>query len=41
VHASLEALNQGVKEVLLNLGNGKSPISSALKHEAGTVITSE
>ncbi len=41
VHAALEALNQGVKEVLVTSGVGKQPISSALKHEAGTVITSE
>ncbi len=41
VHAGLEALNQGVKEILVTSGEGKQPISSALKHEVGTVITSE
>jgi len=41
VHAGLEALKQGVKEVIITLGTGKNPISSALKHETGTVITSE
>ena len=41
VHAALEALNKGVKEVLVTSGVGKQSISSALKHEAGTVITSE
>ena len=41
VHAALEALNQGVKEVLVTSGTSKQPISSSLKHEAGTVITSE
>jgi acetylglutamate/LysW-gamma-L-alpha-aminoadipate kinase len=41
VHAALDALNQGVKEVLVTSGVGKQPISSALKHESGTVITSE
>ena len=41
VHAGLEALNQGVKEVLVTSGTVKCPISSALKHEVGTVITSE
>jgi acetylglutamate/LysW-gamma-L-alpha-aminoadipate kinase len=41
VHAALEALNQGVKEVLITSGLGKQPISSALKHERGTVVTSE
>ena len=41
VHAALEALNQGVSEVLITSGVGKNPISSALKHETGTVITRE
>ena len=41
VHAALAALNQGVGEVLITSGLEKKPISSALKHECGTVITSE
>ncbi|MCJ7794116.1 acetylaminoadipate kinase, partial [Candidatus Bathyarchaeota archaeon] len=41
VHAALEALNQGVKEVLVTSGTGNQPISSALKHQVGTVITGE
>jgi acetylglutamate/LysW-gamma-L-alpha-aminoadipate kinase len=41
VHAALEALNQGVNEVLVTSGVKKRPISSALKHKSGTVITSE
>jgi acetylglutamate/LysW-gamma-L-alpha-aminoadipate kinase len=41
VHAALEALNQGVKEVLVTSGVRQQPISSALKHKAGTVITNE
>jgi acetylglutamate/LysW-gamma-L-alpha-aminoadipate kinase len=41
VHAALEALNQGVPEVLITAGSGKLPISSALKHECGTVISRE
>ncbi len=41
IHAALEALTQGVKEVLVTSGIKKQPISSALKHESGTVITSE
>jgi acetylglutamate/LysW-gamma-L-alpha-aminoadipate kinase len=41
VHAALDALKQGVKEVLVTSGVRKQPISSALKHESGTVITSE
>ncbi len=39
VHAALEALNQAVGEVLITSGLGEKPISAALKHEAGTVIT--
>jgi len=39
VHAALEALNQGVHEVLITSGLGEKPISTALKHEAGTVVT--
>jgi acetylglutamate/LysW-gamma-L-alpha-aminoadipate kinase len=41
VHAALEALNQGVKEVLVTSGVRQHPVSSALKHEAGTVIAHE
>jgi acetylglutamate/LysW-gamma-L-alpha-aminoadipate kinase len=41
VHAALEALNQGVKEVLVTSGVKQQPISSTLKHESGTVMTSE
>jgi len=41
VHAALEALNQEVREVLVTSGDKQQPISSALKHESGTVITSE
>ena len=41
VHAALEALSQGVNEVLVTSGDKKQPISSALKYESGTVITSE
>ena len=39
VHAALEALNQGVAEVLITSGLGEHPISAALKHEVGTVVT--
>jgi len=39
VHAALEALNQGVSEVLITSGLDEKPISKALKHEAGTVVT--
>jgi acetylglutamate/LysW-gamma-L-alpha-aminoadipate kinase len=41
VHAALEALNQGVKEVLVTAGAGNEPVSSALNHKVGTVITGE
>lgn len=41
VHAALEALNQGVLEVLITSGLGEKPISAAIRHEAGTVITRE
>ena len=41
VHAALEALNQGIGEVLITSGLKKRPISSALKHECGTVISRE
>jgi [amino group carrier protein]-L-2-aminoadipate 6-kinase len=41
VHAATEALNQGVGEVLITSGTTKNPISAALKHETGTVITRE
>jgi acetylglutamate/LysW-gamma-L-alpha-aminoadipate kinase len=40
VHAALEALNQGVGEVLITSGLGEKPISAALKHDVGTVVTS-
>jgi [amino group carrier protein]-L-2-aminoadipate 6-kinase len=39
VHAGLEALNSGVGEILITSGAGKNPITLALKHETGTVIT--
>ena len=39
VHAAMEALNQGVEEVLITSGTAKAPISTVLKHETGTVIT--
>jgi acetylglutamate/LysW-gamma-L-alpha-aminoadipate kinase len=41
IHAALEALNQGVEEVLVAPGFMSNPISSALKHESGTVLTNE
>ncbi len=39
VHAALEALNMGAKEAIIASGLFDSPISSALQHENGTVIS--
>jgi acetylglutamate/LysW-gamma-L-alpha-aminoadipate kinase len=41
VFAAKEALNQGVGEVVICSGVRDNPISSALKHEGGTVINRE
>ena len=41
VHAALEALNQGVKEVLVTRAREISLLASALNHKVGTVITGE
>lgn len=41
MHAALEALNNGVGEVLVTSGGGKAPISSAMEHKCGTVIKLE
>ncbi len=41
VYAAQEALKNGVKEAVICSGVRKTPISSALKHEGGTVITRE
>jgi len=38
IHAATEALNLGVKEAIIASGLRKSPISSSIKHESGTVI---
>ena len=38
---SKEALNQGVGEAVICSGVRENPISSALNHEGGTVISSE
>jgi len=40
IHAGLEALNQGVNEVLVTSGTVKQPLTSVLNHQIGTVITS-
>jgi len=41
VYAAQEALKSGIDEVIICSGVRKNPISSALKHESGTVISSE
>jgi acetylglutamate/LysW-gamma-L-alpha-aminoadipate kinase len=41
VYAAMEAINQGVGEVLISSGVEKLPISSSLNHERGTVISRE
>ena len=41
VYAAQEAIKSGVDEVIICSGVRKNPISSALKHECGTVISSE
>lgn len=41
VHAGLEALTHGVKEVLITSGTAKQPITLTLNHKVGTVITNE
>jgi acetylglutamate/LysW-gamma-L-alpha-aminoadipate kinase len=38
--AGIEALEGGVKEVIIASGFGQSPIASAMSHEGCTVITS-
>jgi len=41
LHASLEALNQGVTEVLVTSGTINQPLTSALNYRVGTVIKNE
>ena len=41
IHASQEALNNGVPEVIITSGSGKMPLSKALNHKRGTVISNE
>ncbi len=41
IYAAQEALKNGVSEVVICSGIKKAPISSAMKHDSGTVITGE
>ena len=38
IHAAIDALEQGVKEVIITSGLGPAPVSSAVNHTVGTVI---
>jgi len=38
VHAAIDALEKGVREVVISCGTGSTPISSAMNHSTGTVI---
>jgi len=41
VYAAIEALNMGVGETIITSGIEKSPISNALSHKVGTVVSNE
>jgi acetylglutamate/LysW-gamma-L-alpha-aminoadipate kinase len=41
IHAAIEALEQGVREVIISSGTGSTPLSSALSHSVGTAIGNE
>lgn len=41
VYAAMEAAQMGVSEVIISNGLKENPVSSALKHECGTVISRE
>jgi len=41
IHAGLEALNQGVNEVIVTSGTTNQPLTSALNYKVGTVIKNE
>jgi acetylglutamate/LysW-gamma-L-alpha-aminoadipate kinase len=41
VYAAMEAIEQGVGEVVISSGVRKMPVSSSLNHEGGTVISRE
>jgi len=38
IHAAIDALEKGVKEVVISCGTGSTPLSSAVNHSIGTVI---
>jgi acetylglutamate/LysW-gamma-L-alpha-aminoadipate kinase len=41
VHAATEAIESGTKAVVIAPGEGPTPVTSALNHDVGTVITNE
>jgi acetylglutamate/LysW-gamma-L-alpha-aminoadipate kinase len=41
IHAAIQAIKMGVKEVIISSGKSKRPISSAIEHIGGTVIVFE
>jgi acetylglutamate/LysW-gamma-L-alpha-aminoadipate kinase len=41
IYAAIEALNMGVREVIITSGYIKQPISSSMTHKRGTVISNE
>jgi len=41
IHAAIEALEHGVKEVIITSGAESTPLSSAINHSVGTVIENE
>ena len=41
IYAATEALEMGVKEVIITSGLKNNPITTALEHTAGTMITNE
>jgi acetylglutamate/LysW-gamma-L-alpha-aminoadipate kinase len=41
IHAAIQAIKMGVKEVIISPGKIKHPISLAIEHKAGTVIAFE
>jgi len=38
IHAAIDALEKGVKEVVISCGTESTPLSSAVNHSIGTVI---
>ena len=41
IHAAYGALDKGIPEIIITSGSGKKPLSKALNHKRGTVISNE